>query len=91
MLRLFDFGVICYEIQNGRHILLWLASRSATLLGSVCVVRELLYEISCLAKSSRVYEREHTLESNMGRLVRCLKNLGWAFCRASGGAISNDI
>ena len=26
VLRLFDFGVICYEIRNGRHFHIWLAS-----------------------------------------------------------------
>jgi hypothetical protein len=26
MLRLFDFGVICYEIKNSRYILMWLAT-----------------------------------------------------------------
>ena len=26
MLRLFDLGVICYEIKNVRHFLVWLAT-----------------------------------------------------------------
>jgi hypothetical protein len=31
MLRLFDFGVICYEIKNGRNILVWLATWGGSL------------------------------------------------------------
>jgi len=33
MLRLFDFSVICYEIKNGRNILVWLASWGGSLPG----------------------------------------------------------
>jgi len=35
MLRLFDFGVICYEIKNGRHILVWLATWGGSLPGQL--------------------------------------------------------
>ena len=33
--RLFDFGVICYEIKNGRHILVWLAMWGGLLPGQL--------------------------------------------------------
>ena len=35
MLRLFDFGVICYKIKNGRNILVWLASWGGSLPGQL--------------------------------------------------------
>jgi len=35
MLRLFDFGVICYEIKNGRNILVWLATWGGSLPGQL--------------------------------------------------------
>jgi hypothetical protein len=30
-LKLFNFGVICYEIKNDRHFLVWLASWGGSL------------------------------------------------------------
>ena len=38
MLRLFDFGVICYEIKNGRNILVWLRGVARFLVNYVIVV-----------------------------------------------------
>ena len=35
MLRLFNFGVICYEIKNGRNILVWLATWGGSLPGQL--------------------------------------------------------
>ena len=48
-LRLFNFGVICYEIKNGRHFLVWLASRLATFMSLSCKAGFILpsYQIEC--------------------------------------------
>ena len=35
MVRLFEFGVIRYEIKNGRHILVWLATWGGSLPGQL--------------------------------------------------------
>jgi hypothetical protein len=35
MLRLFNFGVIYYEIKNGRNILVWLATWGGSLPGQL--------------------------------------------------------
>jgi hypothetical protein len=35
MLRLFDLGVICYKIKNGRHFLVWLATWGGSLPGQL--------------------------------------------------------
>ena len=35
MLKIFDFGGICYEIKNGRHILVWLARWGGSLPGQL--------------------------------------------------------
>jgi len=35
MLRLFNFSVICYEIKNGRNILMWLATWGGSLPGQL--------------------------------------------------------
>jgi hypothetical protein len=35
ILRLFNLGVICYEIKNGRHFLVWLATWGGSLPGQL--------------------------------------------------------
>jgi len=59
MLRLFDFGVICYKIKNGRNILVWLASWGGSLPGqlryvhgSICVA-ELAAELDFAGEEAR--------------------------------------
>jgi hypothetical protein len=62
MLKLFNFGVICYEIKNGRHFLVWLATWGGSLPGQALAKREVAHSrtltglklLSCLISSYKL-------------------------------------
>jgi len=67
MLMLFDFGVICYEIKNGRHILMWLATWGGSLPGQLRKWPAVTFGASCLATSCDSPTSSGILTTCLGR------------------------